>query len=124
MVRWIMVPFVLALCLMLISEGTSGEKKKVTITGAVVKVEAAKDVKDAGTLTVKTPEKKKKDVVVAEAKEHKIEVTKEMKIEKAGEKKGDAPTAATFADLQKDQNVSVFQVDGKTERILILFKKK
>jgi hypothetical protein len=124
MVRWMMVPFTFVLCLFLVTEGTSGDKKKVTIAGAVIAVEAAKDSKDTGTITVKTPEKKKKDVVVAEAKEHKIEVTKDTKIEKAAEKKKDPPTAGTFADLQKDQAVTVTHTDGKAEKIVIAFKKK
>ena len=124
MIRWMMVPFTFVLCLFLVAEGTSQDKKKVTITGAVITVEATKDSKDTGTITVKTPEKKKKDVVVAEAKEHKIEVTKDTKIEKAGEKKKDPPTAAIFADLQKEQNVTVTHTDGKAEKILILYKKK
>ena len=126
MIRWMMVPFTFALCLFLVTEGTSGDKKKVTITGAVIAVETAKDSKDkdAGTITVKTPEMKKKNVVVAEAKEHKIEVTKDTKIEKAAEKKKDPPTAGTFADIQKDQTVTVTHTDGKAEKIVIAFKKK
>ncbi|MSQ97268.1 MAG: hypothetical protein EXR98_22315 [Gemmataceae bacterium] len=126
MIRWMMVPFTFVLCLFLVAEGTSQDKKKkaTTITGALTAVEAAKDSKDTGTITVKTPEKKKKDVVIAEAKEHKIEVTKDTKIEKAGEKKKDPPVAATFADLQKELNVAVSHIDGKAERILILPKKK
>ena len=118
--------FVVMLSLLLISEGTGGEKKKkkVTISGVVVNVEPAKDSKDSGTITVKTPEKKKKDVVVAEAKEHKIEVTKDTKIEKAGAKKKDPTTPAVFADLAKEQNVTVVQEDGKTVSVLILYKKK
>ena len=118
MIRWMMVPFTFVLCLFLVAEGTSQDKKKVTITGAVISVDAAKDKeKDKDMITVKTPEKKKKDVVIAEAKEHKIEVTKDTKIEKAGEKKKDPPTAATFADLQKEQNVTVTHTDGKAEKI-------
>ena len=124
MVRCLMVAFVCMLSLILVSGGTSADKKKKTITGAVISVEPAKDSKDAGTITVKTPEKKKKDVVIAEAKEYKIEVTKDTKIGKAGPKKKDPTTPATFADIEKGQNVSVTEVDGKTERVLILYKKK
>ncbi len=125
MIRWKMVPFTFALCLFLVAEGTGQDKKKkgVTITGAVTAVEATKDSKDSGTITVKTPEKKKKDVVVAEAKEHKIEVTKDTKIEKAAAKAKDPTTPATFADLSKDQNVTVTHTEGKAEKIVIAFKK-
>lgn len=126
MVRWMMVPFTMVLCLIFVADGTSQDKKKkkTTITGAVVAVEADKDSKETGTVTVKTPEKKKKDVVIAEAKEHKITVSKDTKIEKAPAKKGDAATPATFADIQKDLNVTVTHDAGKAEKIVILPKKK
>ncbi len=126
MVRWLMVPFVCAICLILVAEGTGQDKKKkaTSITGAVTAVDASKDSKDSGTIIVKTPEKKKKDVVTAEAKEHKIEVTKETKIEKAPAKKDEKATPATFADLDKGQNVTVAVDAGKALSILILAKKK
>ena len=126
MVRWMMVPFAFVLCLFLVAEGTGQDKKKkaTAITGVVTGVTADEKDKGAGTITVKTPEKKKKDVVVAEAKEHKFEVTKDTKIEKAAEKAKDPGTPATFADLAKDQSVTVTAEGGKASLVVINAKKK
>lgn len=124
MIRKLILPVSFALVAILVAEGTSGDKKKATITGTVVGVEMAKDSKDAGTIIVKTPEKKKKDVVVAEAKENKIEVTKDTKFEKAGPKAKDPTTPAVFADVAKDQTVTVTHDAGKAEKVVILPSKK
>jgi hypothetical protein len=125
MVRLLTVAFLFALSLVLVSEGTSQDKKKktggATITGTVTAVEADKD--GGGTVTVKTAEKKKKDVVVAEAKEYKIKATKDTKIEKAGEKGKDG-TPAVFADIQKDQTVTVTHENNNASKIVIAAAKK
>lgn len=122
MARWLLVPAMFVLCLFLVSEGFSGDKKKTTITGAVTKVEIEKD---AGTITVKTPEKKKKDVVVAEAKEYKVTVGKDTVVEEKGKKKDDPATKKALSDIAKDQTVTVTFEEGKAaEKIVISPKKK
>jgi hypothetical protein len=137
MFRWLAVPIVFALCLVLASDGVSGEKKKkkkqAGLSGAVVSIEPARDkdkqeIKDTYTLVLKTPEKKNKKTgaVTREAKEHKIEVTRGTKVEKAAKKKQPAEPA-TVADIQPGQNVTVFLAkdrEGVAERILIAAKKK
>lgn len=126
MIRCLMIPCVVVMCLFLVVEGNGQDKKKkgANITGVITAVDADKDSKDTGTIKVKTPEKKKKDVVVAEAKEHSVKVTKETVIEKAAEKAKDPATKAEFADLKVDQNVTVTHVEGTASKILILAPKK
>lgn len=124
MVRKLILPVSFALFAIMVAEGTSGDKKKEAIKGTVVAVEMSKDSKDSGTIIVKTPEKKKKDVVVSEAKEHKIAITKDTKFEKAAAKAKDPGTPAVFADVAKDQMVAVTHDAGKAEKVVILPAKK
>lgn len=95
----------------------AGEKKK-PVAGAVVKV-------DAENLTVKVPEKKKKDQVVAPAREVSFKLNAGTKVEKAGAKKDDPTTPAAVADIQVGGYVMVTGAEGgAAERVLIVGKKK
>jgi UDP-N-acetylglucosamine enolpyruvyl transferase len=130
MVRFLTALLVLGLCTWLVADSNGGEKKKKKrhgITGTVLSVEAAKDSKDEGALTIKTlPHKNKKTGVTIEGKEVKITINKDTKIEKAGKKK-EPPTPAAFADLMADQLVTVWLREGEgkvAERVLIRHKKK
>jgi len=129
MFRWLTVFGVLCLSLLLVGEGVTGEKKKKRkkgVSGAVVSFEPIKD-KDAYTLVVKSPQKKnKKTGDVTEAKEHRFEVAKGVKVEKAGRKKQPAEPA-TIEDIKAGVNVTVFasqDTDGKVERIVIQTRRK
>jgi hypothetical protein len=130
MFRWLVVPAVLVLCLFVATDGSTGEKKKKkapTLTGIVLSVEPAKDAKDEGTITFKTADKKKKGQVIEAGKEVRVTVNKETKFEKAGEKKKDPATPATFADVQKDQTITATLRDNATNvavKVRIHYPKK
>jgi hypothetical protein len=129
MLRWLTVPFVFALCLLLVNEGLSGEKKKKKkkaggISGTVVSVEPVKDkdgkeVKDAWTLTFKVPGKKNKKTgaVVREAQDVKVALSAGTKIEKAARKKKQPAEPATVADLQPGQTVGITVNPQKTDEV-------
>lgn len=96
----------------------AGEKKKKSTAGVVVKV-------DAESLTIKVAEKKKKDQVVAPAREVSFKLTAATKVEKAGAKKDDPTTPATAADIAVGGAVAVTGAEGgAAERVLIMGKKK
>ncbi|MBI2804410.1 MAG: hypothetical protein HYX68_05425 [Planctomycetes bacterium] len=126
--RLLMIPFVFVVCLFLVAEGAGQDKKKKkkglpVVVGKLTNIEAGKDA-GTGTITVTTAAKKKKDVVIAEAKEHKFEVTKETKIQKASGKKKEAPADAAFSDLEKGQTLAVTHDAGKATKVVILPGKK
>src|SRR4051812_785594 len=129
MFRWLAVFGVLCLSLLLVGEGVTGEKKKKRkkgVSGAVVSFEPIKD-KDAYTLVVKSPKKKKKRGGDAtEAKGHGLGVARGVKVEKAGRKRRPAEPA-TIEDIKAGVNVTVFasqDTDGKVERIVIQTRRK
>ncbi len=127
MVRLLLVPVFIVASLLLVANTDGQDKKKggAAVTGVVVSVDADKDSKDTGSITVKTGEKKDKEKkVIAEAKEHKFSVSKDTKIVKASGEKGKDATPATFADLAKDQTVTVTGADGKASAITIAAPKK
>ena len=127
MVRLLLVPVILVASFLLVAntDGQDKKKKGTNVTGAVVSVDADKDSKDAGSITVKTPEKKDKDKkTVADAKEHKFTVSKDTKIVKAATEKGKDATPASFGDLAKDQIITVTHSEGKAEKISIAAPKK
>jgi hypothetical protein len=120
--------FLLALALVVgfAAQGTAQQKGKKGKgnTGTITKV----DLKDGvGTITVKVTGKKKKGEPAPEPKDVTFKVTKDTQIQKAGAKKGDAPTDAQASDLQEGTRVAVTLADGSEDtaaKIVILAKKK
>jgi hypothetical protein len=132
MVRFVASVAVLAACTFLVADGQAAAKKKKRgkhgVTAKVLSIDLAKDSKDEGTLTVKVVHRRKKKNATTEAKEIKIEIKKDTKIERAGNrKKKEPPTSAVFADLQTDQ-VITFRLregtDGKVADQVVIRRAK
>jgi hypothetical protein len=126
MLRLVAPLCVLLMCLLLVNNASGEQKKKKkkgqNLQGVVLKVETATGATDEGTLTIMTGAKKKKNTA---GKEMSIQVKKSTKIERAAGKKM-PPTAASFADLQAGQRVSIKPSSDRSvaDRVVILKGKK
>lgn len=92
----------------LTSDVVAGGAKEKKTAGKLVKL----DLKDDGTGTINIESKKKDD---PEVKKATFKVTKETKVFKAGEKKGDKATPAEFKDLKEGQFVIVGAAEGAAD---------
>lgn len=106
-----------AIALLAVVSGEADAQKGKGVAGAVVKV-------DAENLTVKVPEKKKKDQVIAPAREVSYKLNAQTKVEKAG-KKDEAAVPAAVADITVGSYVAVVGAEGgAAEKVTIMKKKK
>jgi len=117
----------LALLLAFLSDASGGEKKKKkkgnAVKGSITKVERGKE-EGTATLTVKLKAKKGQ-----EAKEVKLEIAKDTKIEKGSGKKKDKtpPVASEVSALEQGQQITAQRRKGSetvVDKVLISAKKK